>query len=447
MCRAGAVDRDAEGVAENGEDWTLTSTSWYAFWGTGGPVVVRLDGDSSFGAVVYQEDEDIPAPENGVACGNIHDGVPARMELNTKVGAKYLIQAGNWTHEPIAFGSIYVIKLATPAPNGARSRAADLPIGTPVQMSNFGGALESPAPTCPARTGIYTGGRSVWAKVDVLATGTLHVALEPEDIEPGSFAMIDLYPDSGNTPVACGVGPFNAAGNRTTELNTSVAAGHYVVQLMTAVKSGEDPAKSMEEQWRVTANFSPNLDIDGDGYSRPGDCNDNNSTIHPGAVDAPDNGIDENCDGQDARRDTDGDGVPDYRDRCPARSTKGIDSDGDGCPDPPQLQLIAQVRLKLSGDRLHVGSLLVRTDPGARVVLGCDREACSGESKRMLGERAQFGGTFRNHLPDGTEISLTATEAGHMGVIKRYRLSLTGMRLLHQWCLKPGKSGKTIPCG
>jgi hypothetical protein len=53
---------------------------------------------------------------------------------------------------------------------------------------------------------------------------------------------------------------------------------------------------------------------DGDGYEGPGlrppsDCDDHNPTIHPGAVDIPDNGLDENCDGHDAiNLDRDGDG-------------------------------------------------------------------------------------------------------------------------------------------
>jgi hypothetical protein len=447
MCRGGHVDPNAE-EEENVDVWTLTSTSWYAFWGTGGPVVIRLDGNPPFfGAVVYQEDEDIPGPENGVACANTHDGFPARMEFTTKASAKYLIQAGNWRHEGVELGSTYVLNVATPAPNRDRSHAVDLPLGVPVQTGNFGGALASPAPSCSAGPGIYTGARGVWGRVDVPATGTLHVALEPKTPRPGSFAMVDLYPEGGGAPIACGVGPVDTPGNFTTELNAQVAPGRYSVQLMTAVGPGEDPAKSLEERWQATAGFSPNLDIDGDGYSRPGDCNDNVPAIHPDAVDLPDNGIDENCDSQDARRDTDGDGVPDYRDRCPARSTKGIDSDANGCPDPPQLQLVAQARLKLGGGKLHVASLLVRTDPGARVALSCSKGACSGETRRMPSERAQFGDTFRHDVPSGAEISLTATEAGHAGVIKQYRLSLTGMRLLHQWCLKPGKSGKRVPCG
>jgi hypothetical protein len=434
-------------IVEIGDDWTLHSTNWYSFIGTGGPVVVRLDGTWIFGAVLYRTKEFPPSAWDALDCAR-PGNPPLRFELDTEAGAEYRVQVGDWRYfEGVEqFQSTYVLSVATPAQNISRARALEMPLGTSVQMSNFGGTIDPDGPSCSTDAKTYVGGRGVWAKVSAPSVGALHVTLEPEDRNLASPAIIEVYPEGGSSPIACGVGPAGADGNRATTVTVPVPPGRYWLQLMTAVQADENPAASVEERWRVKAEFSPNLDVDGDGYARPGDCNDNDAAIHPNAFDIPDNGIDENCDGQDAQRDSDGDGVPDYRDRCPHRSSKGVDANGDGCRDPEQLQLTAQIRLTLSRGHLHVASLFVRTDAGARVVLDCERDACGGESRKVSGDRVQFDGSFPRRIPDGTEISLAATEADHVGVVKRYSLSAAGVRLLRQWCTKPGKAGRKMAC-
>ncbi len=49
-----------------------------------------------------------------------------------------------------------------------------------------------------------------------------------------------------------------------------------------------------------TFSIGEDRDKDGDGYTeKEGDCNDNDDSLHPGARDIPDDGVDQNCDGKD----------------------------------------------------------------------------------------------------------------------------------------------------
>ena len=84
---------------------------------------------------------------------------------------------------------------------------------------------------------------------------------------------------------------------------------------------------------------SPTIDADGDGYSvADGDCADSNPAIHPGAVDIPNDGIDQDCDGKDAvdvsLLDRDGDGYTPKQGDCddsnPRVHPAGVEVCGDG---------------------------------------------------------------------------------------------------------------------
>lgn len=80
-----------------------------------------------------------------------------------------------------------------------------------------------------------------------------------------------------------------------------------------------------------------NSDQDGDGYDSSIDCNDYNPSVHPGAVDTPDDGIDQDCNGVDSTssnsNDVDGDGYPntnDCNDYNPSVNPGAYDVPNDG---------------------------------------------------------------------------------------------------------------------
>jgi len=76
------------------------------------------------------------------------------------------------------------------------------------------------------------------------------------------------------------------------------------------------------------------FDNDGDGFIGAPfgtDCNDNDPSVFPGALDPFCDGVDNDCDGVDCQ-DSDGDGVSDNQDVCPGFDDN-LDSDSDGVPD------------------------------------------------------------------------------------------------------------------
>jgi photosystem II stability/assembly factor-like uncharacterized protein len=80
----------------------------------------------------------------------------------------------------------------------------------------------------------------------------------------------------------------NCGGSRLVHIDATGTDAVYASTFNTALKYKGHPDYTCST-----------FDSDDDGYTDDVDCNDGNATINPGAIELPDNGIDEDCDGID----------------------------------------------------------------------------------------------------------------------------------------------------
>ena len=219
--------------------------------------------------------------------------------------------------------------------------------------------------------------------------------------------------------------------------------------------SGHDTAISDDGDTRSSCEEIEG-DADGDGVRRPADCDDTNPGIHPGAVDTPDDRVDQDCSGTDATNlDVDGDGSPRPQDcndtdraiHPGAREVvgNGVDENCDTAIAPfPALPGIVGNLWTASGSRTVNLKLTAKDFPkGTKIELRCTGRGCPSRkvTKRVRKSRStvnlhSFLGSRR--LGRGARVELRFSRAGRIGRVHRFRMGRPGVPSVDFRCRPPG---------
>jgi len=446
----------------------MSRTLWWAFTGNGGPVTVGTLG-SGFDTVlaVYE------APTNAMlACNDdvepLHEGVArvtSEVVVDTVAGREYKVQAGSCTGvcAPLENVGDITLRISKTPVNDDRAAAMPVKAGTIAKADNQGATTE---PGEIASCGGSQYGKTVWFRFHAPAVGTAAFSTS------GLDTVMSVYPEGSTSPLGCNddavLGQHGSS--RLPSVDPAgpaieVQPGDYLVQVggFYASEAGLQPVAADEGPLTLLVDFTEDDDLDNDGVDRSHDCDDSKPSVHPGAPETPNDGIDEDCDGLEATdRDQDGFLAPPLGPDCNdgkaavnpgAREVRGnrVDEDCDGKKAPyrylrPNIQM-GSFAYGGSDPHIQVREVALTALPkGSEVEVKC-RGGCPFQSKGPMRIRRSGGKVVVAHgfrVEIGAEVEVRVTKPDWIGKAKIFRFPAGKPRKDLERCIAPG--GALRPC-
>jgi hypothetical protein len=177
---------------------------------------------------------------------------------------------------------------------------------------------------------------------------------------------------------------------------TRLSAGLHTFELKGTDRAGNTSTVA-SRSWTVAAS-----DDDNDGFNARVDCNDADPTVHPGATEILDDGIDQNCDGADAH--------------TPPPVVAAV-------PKPTSIPFTLSFFAKASSKSTKFSRLQVKGVPaGASVKVTCAGKGCPKGLTGKGGGTVSLASFIKKAIPVTAKITVTVSKTGSLTTIKTITL-------------------------